>query len=84
MVKNEVLVNCTPIDFDAIKFVGDISLITLNWNNEYVNNSILDGEECRVKLVQDDKERIIKCKNAFPLNYGEFKETINKVVELWN
>ena len=82
---NEILVNYSPINYDARKFVGDISAIIFNWKDSYYNNKVLDGEEFRIKIITDNnKERIIIGKNSFPSNYGDFKKIVNEVVKLWN
>jgi len=82
---NEVVINNTPVNYNANKFVGDVSAITFNWDNHYYKNHILDGEEFKIKLISDNNnERLIVGKNSYPSNYGEFKDLINEVVNLWN
>ena len=82
--ENEVFVNDSPVNYDAKKFVGEISAITFNWDENYFNNTFLDGEEFRIKLVNNNKERLISGKNFFPSNYRDFKQLINEVINLWN
>lgn len=82
---NEIIINDKIFDFNATKFVGDISAIIFNWKDSYYNNKVLDGEEFRIKIITDNnKERIIIGKNSFPSNYGDFKKIVNEVVKLWN
>ena len=79
-----VEVNGDKVDVDAREFVGQMSLVLSSWKEKYINNLILDGEEYRVKIVNDEgEERMLYGKNAFPENYGEFKKLIGEVLEKW-
>lgn len=81
----EFSINSMLVNYDAEKFVSRVCSITLGWKNEYINNSVLDGVEYRIKLVSDNgKERVIVGKNKYPSNYDEFAKVIGEVLALWN
>ena len=72
--------NNKDINFDAEKFVGEVSFITYNWKEENFNNNILDGERYLIKIVSNDnQERKIVGKNSFPENYAKLKQLIEEV-----
>ena len=77
---SQLTYNFQQIKCNVKRFVGEITKVIFNWDDKYINNSILDGEEFRIKLVADNgKEKVIVGKNQFPSNYSEFKRIINEV-----
>lgn len=78
-----VLLNGKKIDCNAIEFVGELSAIMCSWENEYINNSIIDGTEYKIKIINDYKEeKIITIKNAYPHNFEKFSKLIQGVIDL--
>ncbi|MBR4407246.1 MAG: hypothetical protein IKT27_02930 [Clostridia bacterium] len=81
---NLVEVNGDKIDFDARYFVGKMSQIVFLWEDKYIDNTMLDGVEFRVRVVNDkNEERVICGRNAFPENYDEFENLIGEVIGKW-
>lgn len=47
------------------------------WENEYINNNVLDGFEAKISIIYDDNtSRVIICKNNAPNNFSDFKNLL--------
>lgn len=68
------------VEFDAVEFVGRVSVIVFNWKKRNMNNRIIDGERYQIKLISNDgKEKVLIGKNSFHSNYGELTKLIEEV-----
>lgn len=57
-------------------FISDLKELIKNWDNEYVDNNIMDGTQWHIK---DKKNKIdIYGSNKFPDNYDELVELFKK------
>ena len=78
-------INMHPVKYNGRDFVAKLSAVTCGWEPEYINNSVLDGTEYRIKLVNNQgKEKVIICKNKYPSNFDAFTKVISEVLKLWN
>ena len=76
----EIKLNDRNVGFDAVEFVGRVSVITFNWKKRNMRNRIIDGERYQIKLISNDnKEKVLIGKNNFHSNYEELTKLIEEV-----
>lgn len=65
------------IDLDKSEFIAKLQSLHLeDWDREYVNSGILDGEQWKLTIRFSDKKRPLKIygDNAYPPNFKEFQK----------
>ena len=79
-IEKKIVLNGLPVDFDPVKFVSEVSVITYNWEENNINNSIIDGERYAISIISNNnKQRKIMGKNNFPFNYKDLVKLLNEV-----
>lgn len=65
------------IDLDKSEFIAELQSLHLeDWDREYVNPDILDGEQWELTIQFSDRKRPLKIygDNAYPPNFKEFQK----------
>ena len=65
------------IDLDKSEFIAELQSLHLeDWDREYVNPGILDGEQWKLTIQFSDRKRPLKIygDNAYPPNFEEFQK----------
>jgi len=76
---NSITFNGEKVEYSSADFTSEILSITKSWKNKMINPRIMDGEKYKVKIIDGIEEKTYEGKNAFPANYGKFKELIRRV-----
>lgn len=64
-------------ELDKSEFIAELQSLHLeDWDREYVNPGILDGEQWELTIQFSDRKRPLKIygDNAYPPNFKEFRE----------
>ena len=80
---NKFIVNGKCIKTNVTEFIGQLAIITSNWEPFYGDPSIVDGAEFIVELTGKTNRRYIGS-NDFPLNYDKFTNLIMGVINKCN
>lgn len=65
------------VDLDKSEFIAELQSLHLeDWDREYVNPDILDGEQWQLTIRFSDKKRPLKIygDNAYPPNFKKFQK----------
>lgn len=76
----QITLNGQASKFDAEEFVSRVTLTTFNWPIRNIDNSVIDGESYKIKIIaNNNQERTIVGKNSFPHNYTDLSKLIHEV-----
>lgn len=79
--EKDIMVNDNHIEgLDNNYIVDKLDLITKNWKDDYINNSIIDGIEYRIKICSEKKEdRVLIFKNNFPEDFYRLEDVLQEL-----
>ena len=77
---NMCIVNGTKKNVDVSKFIKEIIGLTLSWTPVMKKDNVIDAESYTVLITNGKTEKTYVGKNAFPLNYNEFKKLISEII----
>lgn len=72
---NNIVKNITKADVDNL-----LRIIRL-WDNKYINDSIIDGEQFKIEINTNIGTDVIEGKGAYPSNYSSLKAWINDIYD---
>ena len=72
----KALLNGAPIEMDVKAFVKAMMLIVSSWEEEMVNDFIIDGKSYGVRFERNGKYYSFYGRNKFPDNYGDFSRLL--------
>lgn len=80
-IKNDVIIEEKNIEFDTEKLIDLIKMYTTYWDNEYINEKVIDGIISELYIYANDEIIKYSFKNKFSLNYHEFIKLLKEMVD---
>lgn len=77
---NDVIIKDQQLDIDYNEITNLIKNYITYWDNEYIDNTIIDGTIDELKIYVDSEILEYKFKNKYPYNYNEFIEKFKLMI----
>lgn len=77
---NDVIIKDQQLDIDYNEITNLIKNYITYWDNEYIDNTIIDGIIDELKIYVDSEILEYKFKNKYPYNYNEFIEKFKLMI----
>jgi|GEM_PF-3096692 len=81
-LKNEVVMKNERININCEELTDLIKIYITYWDNEYIDNTIVDGTEIELSIYTDDEIIKYNFKNKYPYNYNEFIKYLKAMVNI--
>ncbi len=78
--KNDVIIEEKNIELDTVKSIDLIKKYTTYWDNEYIDETVIDGIISELYIYVNDEIIKYSFKNKFPFNYHEFIKLLKEMV----
>lgn len=81
-MQNGIIIDRQNIDINIEKLNNLLIKHVTYWDNEYIDNKIIDGGEAILSLYTDKEKNNYRFKNKYPYNYREFINELKDMVNI--
>lgn len=81
--KNDTMIKNEKLNMNIDEMDTFIKNYITYWDEEYINNMIIDGDEIELTFFTNDEKFTYHFKNKYPKNYHYFIEGFKEMVDIY-